>query len=201
MTSASVTTATGGGAVTDDGGTTVTSRGLVWNTTGNPSLFSYIGITIDGTGEGSFSSTLNNLNCGTTYYVKAYATNSVGTAYSDTEVSFTTNGTSLVSVNLFYTFNNKTWYAPAYVPNILYINSSESQDTACVYAAVPYHSGGSFTTYKVEIPFQIGSQLYVNNPNNPCQKSYITAYYMWMTVPKTKVIVTNGIVTYMESCE
>ena len=81
------TTATGGGEVTADGGATVTARGICWSTTQNPTISdSY---TTDGTGTGSFTSSMTGLAANTTYYVRAYATNSAGTAYGD-EVSFTT---------------------------------------------------------------------------------------------------------------
>jgi gliding motility-associated-like protein len=81
-------TAASGGNITDNGGVPVTQRGVCWNTTGTPT---YPGIsnTNDGTGTGSFSSFLINLSPSTTYFVRAYAVNSVGTAYGN-EVSFTT---------------------------------------------------------------------------------------------------------------
>ena len=81
------TTATGGGNVTADGGATVTARGICWSTAQNPTVDG--NHTTDGTGTGSFTSSMTGLTANTTYYVRAYATNSVGTAYGE-EVSFTT---------------------------------------------------------------------------------------------------------------
>ena len=81
------TTATGGGNVTADGGATVTARGICWSTTQNPTVSG--SHTTDGTGTGSFTSAMTGLTASTTYYVRAYATNSAGTAYGE-EVSFTT---------------------------------------------------------------------------------------------------------------
>ena len=81
------TTAVIGGVVTDDGGATVTERGVCWNTTGNPTIADNV-LQI-GSGIGSFIDTLKNLNITTKYYVRAYAINSVGIAYGETE-SFTT---------------------------------------------------------------------------------------------------------------
>jgi uncharacterized protein (TIGR02145 family) len=81
------TTATGGGHVTDDGGSEVTARGVCWSTSQNPTIAD--SHTSDGTGTGVFVSNLTGLTPNTQYFVKAYATNSVGTAYGD-EVSFTT---------------------------------------------------------------------------------------------------------------
>ena len=81
------TTAIGGGNVTSDGGVTVTTRGVCWSTSHNPTVND--SHTTDGSGMGSFTSNITGLISSTTYYVRAYATNSVGTAYGD-EVSFTT---------------------------------------------------------------------------------------------------------------
>ena len=81
------TTATGGGNVTADGGAEVTARGICWSTSHNPTVSD--SHTTDGTGTGSFTSAMTSLTANTTYYVRAYATNSAGTAYGE-EVSFTT---------------------------------------------------------------------------------------------------------------
>jgi hypothetical protein len=75
-----------GGNVTSDGGALVTSRGVCWNTATSPTITN--SKTTDGTGTGSFKSNLTGLTGNTKYYVKAYATNSAGTAYGN-ELSFT----------------------------------------------------------------------------------------------------------------
>jgi len=85
VTSITGTTATSGGTITLDGGTTVTSRGLVWGTSSGSSTFSVT----TGTGTGTFTSSLTGLSPATTYFVRSFATNSVGTVYG-TEISFTT---------------------------------------------------------------------------------------------------------------
>jgi uncharacterized protein (TIGR02145 family) len=82
------TTATSGGNITSDGGATVTARGVCWSTVTNPTTNNRK--TIDGTGTGTFVSTLTGLTGDSTYYVRAYATNSAGTQYGN-QVSFTTN--------------------------------------------------------------------------------------------------------------
>jgi len=87
-TSITSTGATTGGNVTADGGTSVTARGVAYGTVQNPTTAN--STTSNGTGIGSFTSTLSGLTASTLYYVRAYATNSVGTAYGN-EVSFTTN--------------------------------------------------------------------------------------------------------------
>lgn len=89
------TSASTGGNVTGDGGAKVNARGVCWNTTGNPEITNTK--TVDGVGTGTFTSTLSQLTAGTTYYVKAYATNEVGTAYGN-EVSFTTEQIQLATL-------------------------------------------------------------------------------------------------------
>jgi hypothetical protein len=79
--------ATSGGNITYDGGTPVTARGVVWSTNPSPTLAD--NFTVDGAGTGSFTSEMNGLVINTTYYVRAYATNAVGTTFGN-ERTFST---------------------------------------------------------------------------------------------------------------
>jgi hypothetical protein len=97
LTDIGLATATCGGTVTDDGGLEVTARGLCWSTASNPTIDN--SHTTDGTGTGSFSSTLTNLMPNTTYYVRAYATNSHITVYGS-ELSFITGNPAYVDLGL-----------------------------------------------------------------------------------------------------
>jgi len=81
------TTAISGGNITSNGGATITARGVCWSTNTNPTIAN--SLTSNGTGIGNFLSNITGLTAGTTYYVRAYATNSVGTAYGN-EISFAT---------------------------------------------------------------------------------------------------------------
>ena len=91
ITQITQTTAVAGGSVTADGNASVTERGVVYSTVSNPVINNIYHTTItSGSGIGSFSVNLTNLVEGTTYYVRAYAVNSVGVSYGE-EVSFTTN--------------------------------------------------------------------------------------------------------------
>lgn len=88
ISSISKTSATTGGSITTDGGSPITAKGVCWSsTTSSPTIAN--SITNDGTGINQFTSNLTNLNPGTTYYVRSYATNSLGTVYSNSQ-SFTT---------------------------------------------------------------------------------------------------------------
>ncbi len=79
----------GGGSVLQDGGVEVTVRGIVWAKFPNPSMELNDGLTENGQGIGSFVSEMINLLPNTTYYVMAYATNIVGTAYGN-QIEFKT---------------------------------------------------------------------------------------------------------------
>jgi hypothetical protein len=73
------TSAISGGNVTDDGGSAIVSRGVCWSLVNPPTIAD--SKTDNGEGIGSFSSEISELNVGTIYYVRAYATNSSGTVY------------------------------------------------------------------------------------------------------------------------
>jgi uncharacterized protein (TIGR02145 family) len=88
VTAIVTTTATSGGNVTNDGGAAVTARGVVYSTTTNPTI-ALTTKTVDGTGIGTFASSIEGLTANTTYYVRAYATNGAGTSYGN-EISFKT---------------------------------------------------------------------------------------------------------------
>ncbi len=90
------TTATTGGTVTSDGGSTVTARGVCYSTSSNPTLAN--SHTTDGSGMGTFVSNLTGLTPNATYYVKAYATNGVGTTYGN-EISFLTSMAFFIGQN------------------------------------------------------------------------------------------------------
>lgn len=78
-------TAISGGEITDDGGAPVTARGICWSISQSPTLSDFN--TIDSMGIGNFTSWMNGLSCDINYYVRSYATNSIGTAYGN-EITF-----------------------------------------------------------------------------------------------------------------
>lgn len=88
ITQITLNSAVSGGTIISDGGEDITEKGVCWSTTAGPTIAD--SKTSDGKGSASFSSNMVGLAEGTPYYVRAYATNSVGTAYGN-EVSFTTN--------------------------------------------------------------------------------------------------------------
>ena len=92
-------TAQGGGSIVTSTSGMVNSRGLVWSQNGTPTLSDNDGISDDGSGPGSFTSSLTALSSSTLYYVRAYATNNAGTAYGQIE-SFTTLETPIPLLEL-----------------------------------------------------------------------------------------------------
>jgi uncharacterized protein (TIGR02145 family) len=120
LTTTSITNITGisgvgGGNVTSEGTSTVTSRGVCWSTENTPNISE--SKTSDGAGVGVFISNLTNLNGNTVYFVRAYATNASGTGYgmavsfktlgnTPTIVTIDANNISSISANLIGTIKN-----------------------------------------------------------------------------------------------
>jgi uncharacterized protein (TIGR02145 family) len=98
-----------GGSVLSDGGSPVSARGVCWAMTIHPTILE--DHTSDGSGKGKFSSIVNGLTSGINYYIRAYATNSVGTAYGQ-EVIFRLP-LSDIDGNLYTTtiIGNQVWMA------------------------------------------------------------------------------------------
>jgi uncharacterized protein (TIGR02145 family) len=86
---------TSGGSISSTGGSLVTQRGICWSTSQNPTTAN--NSTNDGNGAGSFTSSLTGLSSNTTYYVRAYAINSAGTAYGNQQTFTTINSGGIVS--------------------------------------------------------------------------------------------------------
>jgi hypothetical protein len=91
VTNIGVSTATCGGTIAAYDGATVTARGVCWSTSTMPTIALSTKIS-NGTSTGGFSSSLTGLTSGTTYYLRAYATNSSGVTSYGAEVIFKTLG-------------------------------------------------------------------------------------------------------------
>ena len=158
--------AVSGGNITSDGGSTVTQRGVCWSTNQNPTITD--NITSNGSGSGSFTSSITSINANTTYYVRSYATNGLGTAYGN-QINFTTtmltallvgsnNCTSLNGItSLYYGMNGTS--APWGLSNTGYSG-------ACWVAPDPNNSS-------TQLGFVVGSNHYIQFNRNFMAQGYI----------------------------
>ncbi|MDY0082532.1 MAG: FISUMP domain-containing protein, partial [Ignavibacteriaceae bacterium] len=90
VSSITVTSAVISGVINSTGNVTEISKGFVWSTNPNPTVTLNSGIVYSDSEQNDFISQLNFLDCNTVYYVRAFATNSLGTSYGQT-LSFTTD--------------------------------------------------------------------------------------------------------------
>lgn len=100
--------AVSGGKILSDGGTAILEKGVCWSKNINPTILEYK--TSDGNGLGRFSSNIINLSSNTTYYVRAYATNSVGTSYGN-QLVFITGTFTDIDGNIYHqiTIGTQVW--------------------------------------------------------------------------------------------
>ena len=132
------TSASLGGTVTSDGYASVTARGVCWSTSPNPTTAD--NTTSDGTGTGIFVSSISALSPSITYYARAYATNSVGTAYGN-EFSFTT--LALAGV----------------LPVITYNASNNFTANSPIAALTVTNTGGAVQSYSISPTLPLGLEL------------------------------------------
>lgn len=141
------TTAISGGNITSDGGSPITARGVCYGTAQNPTVAG--NKTTNGTGTGSFISNITGLTPNTTYYIRAYAINSQGTAYGNL-ITFTTSVSNLETgtftdnrdnhVYSWVKIGAQVWMAEnlAYLPNIT--KRSIISETQKLYYVLDYDS-------------------------------------------------------------
>jgi len=131
VTNISHFTSTTGGNISTDGQESIEVRGVVWDTSPDPSLSKSVGKTEDGTGVGSFTSSMSQLFPNTTYYAKAYARNAYSTGYGD-EKMFTTlapdanQSKDLIFSNITTSKMDISWTNGTGTSRIVKINTSNS---------------------------------------------------------------------------
>ena len=85
-----------GGKISSDGGSTISSKGLCWSTTQNPTIAN--SKTVNGDGTLDFTGNISGIFPGTSYYVRAYAVNENGAGYGQQE-TFTTPALLVTGIN------------------------------------------------------------------------------------------------------
>jgi uncharacterized protein (TIGR02145 family) len=133
VTNITSSSAISGGDALDGGGATVTARGVVWSNTENPTLEDNKGFTDDGEGTGEFVSAITGLTPEITYYVRAYATNSKGTAYGN-ELIFTTDAGGFACGGIFIDSRDGQDYATVQIGDQCWMQQNmnfETDDSWC----------------------------------------------------------------------
>ncbi len=138
-------TANTGGNVTDWGGAPVTEKGVCYSTSPTPTIIN--SKTSNGNDIGTFTSGLYNLNPNTKYYVRAYATNSVGTGYGP-EISFTTQS-----------------IAPPVRKVVALDGSGDYKTVQAAFDAVPENYTGTYTIFVKKGTYYEKITLASNKPN------------------------------------
>jgi uncharacterized protein (TIGR02145 family) len=160
--------ATSGGNITDDGGVLITAHGVCWSTNENPTIDD--NKTEDGTGAGSFTSSVTGLEPNTTYYLRAYATNSAGTSYGSI-MSFTTQEGSSGSTftdprdgKVYQTvvIGNQEWMAEnlAYLPSVNMVADGSENAAGSYYYYVYGYDGTNVADAKATDNYATYGVLY-----------------------------------------
>jgi len=143
----STTFVTIGGNVTNDGRAAVTARGICWSVAPNPTITG--NHTVNGSGLGTFTGLLQGLTPGVLYFARSYATNSVGTAYSN-DISFTTtpngggpSGDYYASGDLFSGLNSMPTFWKNGSPSSLTVPNSVAQANAVFFSGTSVYVAGS----------------------------------------------------------
>jgi hypothetical protein len=154
ITGIGATSAMSGGNVTAQGFDSVTARGVCWSTSSNPTNAD--SKTVNGSGLGSFSSVLTSLTSNTTYYVRAYATNSKGTGYGS-QVSFKTSNISGQSFSA--TIDATAWST---TNDYIYATVVDVLGTPTYSVRADHPTDGSY--FAIPIKYFYGSDTTINFP-------------------------------------
>jgi len=173
ISAVTMSSAISGGNITNDGGSPITARGVVWNTSNNPTV-ALSTKTSDGTGTGSFASNITGLTANTIYYVRSYATNTGGTSYGN-EVIFTSAPPNITDVD-----------GNSY-PTILVCSQIWMQKNLDV---THYRNGDVIPQQNGALPPGTGAWSYYNN--DPAMGAIYGKLYNWYAVTDPRGLAPAG---------
>jgi len=177
ITNISTNSAIAGGNVSADGGSPITMKGVVWGTINNPTV-ALSSKTNDGVGIGTFQSSMTGLTSNTTYYVRAYATNIVGTSYGS-EITFKTSSADITTGLIgYFPFNGNAKDESGNENNGSVNNATLSNDRNGLSNMAYYFSSGSnliSTSKSYNSPNSISYSVWFKT-NNPTSFSHIIGF-------------------------
>jgi uncharacterized protein (TIGR02145 family) len=172
------TTATSGGNITSDGGSAVTVRGVCWATTANPTISN--SKTTNGINIGAFTSNITGLASGTTYYLRAYATNGIGTSYGD-QVTFLSQG---LVPGTFTDFDGNVYHAVVIGTQTWMVENLKTTH---------YRNGAAITNVTIRTNWnKLTTEAYCWYNNDPSYKVHYGALYNWFAVNDSRNIAPPG---------
>jgi uncharacterized protein (TIGR02145 family) len=188
------TTAVSGGTITYQGSSAITARGVCWSTSPNPTLSN--SFSSNGSGIGTFTTNLVGLTGGTTYYVRAYATNGSGTSYGN-QVSFVAinpqpayplnsvfcaSGPTLV-IDVTNPTTGKTWMDRNLGATQVATSSTDAAAYGDLYQWGRGNDGhqcrNSATTTTLSSTDQPGNDLFIISPNTPNDWRTVQNNLLW----------------------
>ena len=203
------TTATSGGVIVSDGGGEILAKGVVWSRSQNPTVEKSFK-TENGNGQDSFTSYLTDLNIGCTYYVRAYATNAVGTAYG-AQQEFKTTGESpfetmepansfIVSESGTYAFEpvkGNSWESVGTVASaeVLWesFGTSETPEVGSLVSSTSIQ--GDLIVFEVPEPYREGNAVIAAKD---ASGTILWSWHIWLTDQPQEHIYPNNAGTMMD---
>ena len=167
VSSITQTSAISGGNILDNGIDSITAKGICWSTIPNPTILNFK--TDDGTGAEAFTSSIAGLIANTTYYYRAYATNSAGTGYGNESTFNTKVGNSFIPNYTFSTILNLN--LPSYSGLLFSVNPIAITVEGDIHLLIMKVSDNQYSAWNGNCPNQsptICSRLSISGLNGKC---------------------------------
>lgn len=172
LTSLTATTASVSANITSATPETITSHGVCWNMTGNPTTSD--SKTDEGEGSGDFSTTINGLLPATTYYMRSYVTDNQSTIYGATSIFRTNESSSIGAPSIVILSSTKNGSVTMLQCKIVYQGSSEVTESGYYLSTTSNPSATNYNS-SAKLP---GSATDLNIKLNPPFGNYSYTYYV-----------------------